>query len=325
MSCAMRTSSARSRSFAACARPERPRAPRRMCTGRSEREDSRPDLRMRFRAMRCERRAPLPSDEKIARAKRDERAKSRHRATKMRRTLVWTRLLRFLTMTRSRRRLAPRRHRPLRGSGFRSTRGTSHRSSGSERHPRAPRAGSPTKSCALPSTQSREPRFASACATRAGSELGSTEEKKTNRRAERRKTNPPKKKWRMTRRRAPSRSNRTRLPRRLPCPHMSRATPRTRTSRVTPDDHRPVRHATKKNEAREERRRKGIRRSPFAAGGARRRRRRSPRSRRATPSFRGAGGRVTSRARNAKPRENNARHSSPTPWFACSARRARGF
>jgi len=134
------------------------------------------------------------------------------------------------------------------------------------------------------------------------------------------KTNP-----RMTRRRAPSRSNRTRLPRRLPCPRMSRATPRTRTSRVTPDDHRPVRHATKKNEAREERRRKGIRRSPFAAGGARRRRRRSPRSRRATPSFRGAGGRVTSRARNAKPRENNAWRSSPTPWFACSARRGRGF
>ena len=228
-------------------------------------------------------------------------------------------------MTRSTRRLAPRRHRPLRGSGFRSTRGTSHRSSGSERHPRAPRASSPTKSCALPSTQSREPRLASACATRAGSELGSTEEKKTNRRAERRKTNPPKKKTnpRMTRRRAPSRSNRTRLPRRLPCPYMSRATPRT--SRGPPDDQRRVRHATKKNEAREERRRKGTRRSPFAAGGARRRRRQSPRSRRATPSFRGAGGRVTSRARNAKPRENNARRSSPTPWFACSARRGRGF
>ena len=281
--------------------------------------------------MQCVRRATLPSDEKIARAKRDERAMRRRRETKMRRALVQTRFLRILTVTQSKSRLAPRRHRPVRGSRSRSTKGTSHRSSDSERHPRAPGAPSRTKSCALPSTQSREPRFASACArhatTRAGSEseLGSAAVK-TNRRVERAtETDPPRKKSRTTlRAEPPSRPNRTRLPRRLPCPQMSRTTSRiNRTTAV----HRPTRRATmtKTNEAREERRRRGLRRSSFAAGGARRRRRRSPRSRRATPSFRGGGGLVPSRARDAKRREKNARPGFRTPWFACRARRARGF
>lgn len=155
-----------------------------MCTRRSEREDSRRDSQMRSRAMPCDRRAPLPSDVRISWAKRDERVTSRRCVTKMRRTLVSTWFLRILRS----------RHRPLRGSRSRSTKGTSHRSSGSERHPRAPGPRSPTRSCASPSTQSREPRFARACArhatTRAGSAVGPTERRsknQTNRREARKK------------------------------------------------------------------------------------------------------------------------------------------